>query len=572
MGDFMNIDLKQGGFSLFLKDVSFEFFSQKVPCENNGIYTLETADEIPVPKILKGDRILLPIDEGVALKAEEAYDGGDFDMENIKAYFNSRSGTMCMIIVERQKKFLLIALKSGADAYYTATKENGIYKLGINSNIKDTVIYGVFDSLISACKCYRNSRGKVRTINEKLEKNPQIKKLIGGGFFWVFSNRYDDVMYATDDTDVSPLVGEDMLEVAEELYNNGVDKALFGIFFEGDSHLTEQLYKRYGYICTQYDNYNDVWNPKSLKNVPQNRAKNCDYTKRRMKDYPEGIRLLKDQTMAHAWGIMGYDGQYYNQNALCPLVAVDRIKEEIPEILKKYPYYKGRFIDVYGTNLSDCYSKEHPVMREECKGIKNSAFEAIEEMGLIPATEDGFDGIINHLVYTEGLHSPDCFRFDNCGRNQTHIHNAEQSKYLSMYMMNPECRVPLWEMVYHDSLITLPYWGDSLAATPDFTIRKMQFACLYGCAPLFSFTVGNFPLLKETIIEAYKKVTKIHEKTATLPMTDFEIVTDDYDLQRSVFGDRYEVIVNFSDKNYKYNGKTVLPNDILFRELDKWSY
>jgi hypothetical protein len=121
-------------------------------------------------------------------------------------------------------------------------------------------------------------------------------------------------------------------------------------------------------------------------------------------------------------------------------------------------------------------------------------------------------------------------------------------------------------MVYHDCLISLPYWGDSLAATPEFTLRKIQFACLYGCPPLFSFTVGNFPALKETIIDAYKKVTAIHEKIATLPMTDFEIITEDYGLQRSVFGDKYEVIVNFTDKNYIYNGETILPNAILFKK------
>ena len=52
-------------------------------------------------------------------------------------------------------------------------------------------------------------------------------------------------------------------------------------------------------------------------------------------------------------------------------------------------------------------------------------------------------------------------------------------------------------------------------------------------------------------------------------MTDFEIITEDYGLQRSVFGDKYEVIVNFADKNYLYNGETVLPNDILFRRVKK---
>ena len=59
-------------------------------------------------------------------------------------------------------------------------------------------------------------------------------------------------------------------------------------------------------------------------------------------------------------------------------------------------------------------------------------------------------------------------------------------------------------------------------------------------------------------------MTEIHKKIATLPMTDFEIITEDYGLQRSVFGDKYEVIVNFTDKNYDYNGRTILANEIVF--------
>ena len=49
-------------------------------------------------------------------------------------------------------------------------------------------------------------------------------------------------------------------------------------------------------------------------------------------------------------------------------------------------------------------------------------------------------------------------------------------------------------------------------------------------------------------------------------MTDFEIITEDYGLQRSVFGEKYEVIVNFTDKNYIYNGETILPDGILFKK------
>jgi hypothetical protein len=50
-------------------------------------------------------------------------------------------------------------------------------------------------------------------------------------------------------------------------------------------------------------------------------------------------------------------------------------------------------------------------------------------------------------------------------------------------------------------------------------------------------------------------------------MTDFEVLSTDYKLQRSVFGDKYEVVANFSDKVRDYNGKAVGANDYLFGEL-----
>ena len=50
-------------------------------------------------------------------------------------------------------------------------------------------------------------------------------------------------------------------------------------------------------------------------------------------------------------------------------------------------------------------------------------------------------------------------------------------------------------------------------------------------------------------------------------MTDFQVLRDDYQVQRSVFGDKYEVIVNFSEESYTYKNKLILPDDLLFEEI-----
>lgn len=116
-------------------------------------------------------------------------------------------------------------------------------------------------------------------------------------------------------------------------------------------------------------------------------------------------------------------------------------------------------------------------------------------------------------------------------------------------------------------MIILPYWGDSTGSSKELLKHKILFACLYGCAPLYSCFVKDFEELYDDIVLSYKKITEVHEKVAELPMTDFEVLSKDYKLQRSVFGDKYEVVANFSDEDRFYNGNVVGANDYFFGAL-----
>jgi hypothetical protein len=286
-----------------------------------------------------------------------------------------------------------------------------------------------------------------------------------------------------------------------------------------------------------------------------------------MQDYPAGVQITPTGDLAKAWALKRFDGVMHHQNTLCPAVAAQRIKEEIPQILAKYPYYKGRFIDVYGCRLGTCYSKDHPLTMADTLKVKNGAFEAMEKMGLITGTENGFDGIIDHMVYSEGLHSPVNLQIPDSGRKHAHVMNEEQSEHTGREMMNPCRRVPLWQLVYHDAMMTFPYWGDSTEATPKYTGRKTLFACLFGCPPLYSFSVKDYEMLKPAILDSYKKITEVHSKVATLKMTDYSVLSKDYMIQRTVFGDRYSVTVNFSDSDRELDGKILKAESFIFEAI-----
>lgn len=555
-------------FTMQSDGVAFDFSADFAPTTENGFYKQEIVGDVPMPLLKKGDRLILPIDEGIALAVDGDYEDGEFSFARMRHNFCSREGTMSMVIVEREGTFLLITLESGVHASYDVCKQEGIYQIAITNHRPCQVYYRIFDSLPAACQAYRQIKNpSPRLLREKIAANPHVGHLVGGGIFWVWNDTYDEVMYADHDVDVNPQTGDDLLRVAGELKAGGVDKALFGIFFEKDSRYVETLYKTYGYMATQYDNYNDVLNPELLSIIPQNRVKNCDYTARRMKDYPDGVAIQQNGDKAKAWALKGFDGNMHSQNELCPLLAKDRMTEEVADILQAYPYYKGRFIDVYGGDLCACYHPAHPITRDECLDIKKAAFNNLRGMGLITGTEDGFEDLLDTLDYSEGLHSPVYFRIHNAGRRHANMYSEAEQNHIKKHMLDPQCRVPLWHLVYHECMPAFPYWGDTTDDCIEQLRDKILFACLYGCPPLYSFPMREFDKLKEHILFSYHKITAVHEKVATLPMTDYQVLTEDYALQTTVFGNKYRVVANFSSDPQTYKGYTIPQKDFVLIEL-----
>lgn len=555
-----------------MKLEGFEFLNELElsPC---GHYrAAEILGEIPLPKLEANDRMILPIGEGMVFTIKDEYTfledpEADERFEKIVCRFCGKTATVSMLNFERNGKFLSVVLKNGAYATYTLDRTGGRYIITAETKEPTKVYYGIFDSLNEVCSAYRDIKDiKYVTLAQKMKALPEIEKLLGGAIFWVWDERHGEVLYSKENNDTTALANEYMLKTAEEIHSLGVDKAMFGIFYKDDSVAVEELYKKYGYISSQYDNYSDVFNPSYIGKVPTNRLRTCDYTARRMKDNPDGILYTAPDTEGVAWELLGFDGNYYPMKPLCPAVAVQRIREEVPEIIREYPYYKARFLDVWGGGVRDCYNPLHPITREECKKIKADGLSALMDMGLLSGTEDGFEDIVDSLVYSEGMHSPDFLRYDNSGRRYPFIQEDWERKSTMNIMCDPKNRVPLFEMIYHDALIPFPYWGDAVNACPEAVHKKVMYACLYGCAPLYSFQYKDFELLKDSIIDSYKEISAVHKKVALLPMTSFDYLSDDYQIQTTLFGDKYRVVANFSQNDFEFEGKTVPANDYIFIE------
>jgi hypothetical protein len=132
-----------------------------------------------------------------------------------------------------------------------------------------------------------------------------------------------------------------------------------------------------------------------------------------------------------------------------------------------------------------------------------------------------------------------------------------------------EHRAPLWELVFHDCVVSTWYWGDSndylLEAAPEITAKKDAFNVLYGTIPMmWAGAEGGWNKARDTFVRTYRNTCKLHEVIACTDMVNHEFLTPDHAVQRTTFSDGTQVIVNFSVKPQEVElagGKYLLPQN-----------
>ena len=122
--------------------------------------------------------------------------------------------------------------------------------------------------------------------------------------------------------------------------------------------------------------------------------------------------------------------------------------------------------------------------------------------------------------------------------------------------------VPLWQLVYHDSVLN--YVAEGGYTTERFRISGgdyLAFLALYGLLPT-QFDEKEL-YLSRTMREAYTSEMVRHEYLT--PVRDgFRAVA------HSLFGDGTEVVANFTDSPFLYEGRETPPHDfILFKRGEK---
>lgn len=518
----------------------------------------------PAIQVTAKDREIDAYCEGVAFMVED-----EIPVPQVRSLCAGHHNSMSFWGIARKEAWILCAVITNADANLITQKgEHGLARtqvqwipeMGKWGYTRTMRFYlGKGNPVSDMCRTYRKvaeQRGLVKTFCQKVQENPAIDRLAGSANVWLWNSDAMEKLYSENAVYRIPDEAQLSLRrsIASEMKALGMEHVLWSVFDENVDRETVEHVKKLGYLTTYYDIYTDVISEKYADMIPETRRRRCAH---RMEYWPKGIVVKQDGQLCDAWALKGIDGKFYPQNKMCDSVVCDCARKYVAEhgIANGL---EGVFIDVTLVSTAECYSKEHPQTRRQAIAHKNELFEMLHEMGMFCGSEIGHEDAVRNVDYNEGMMSPPSYRFYDAGRRMTHIYQENQiEEKVTKLMLNPKLRVPLWEMVYHDCHASYWYWGDSSNCAPSLMPVRNLFNMLYGQAPIFSFSVDHWAMLKEKIAASYQKTVPLARQVRYARMISFEYLTENMMVQRTVFDNGVEVVVNFGDEDYDWQGKKI---------------
>lgn len=374
------------------------------------------------------------------------------------------------------------------------------------------------------------------SLANKATRNGNVKKLLGAANVWAYVR--------------------DPVHVAREMSQLGMDRVLWSnTVHPSDVVRINEL----GYLTSIYDNYQDVYPPSGIEGIPQ--------------ENPQAVIWQADSTPAAGWTIKPKRGPAVTAHMDCPAHALSRAEVILPGRLRTHPY-TALFLDsTTATAWPECYNTAHQAMklhahprlsRSEAKALRVRLIQyAGETLKLVIGSEDGIDAAAPVLDYVEGMvtYGPTAIIGDHADAKSEPVPDSEVSadyhRFSLPYFQGHAYRIPLWELVYHDSVVVFPHWTDYASRfSSSIWQQKDLLYILYGTQPMYLFKDEAWAQQKEAIATSYRNVTSVARIVAGHAMVDHMFLNKEGSVQRTRWDNGGDVIVNFGDT--PFNNGTVL--------------
>ena len=327
--------------------------------------------------------------------------------------------------------------------------------------------------------------------------------------------------------------------------------------------------KKAGFLIGPYDSYNSV-----------HRANEPDTWETAQFEpalYETGAIVKADGSKRRGFKQKGF--------VLSPDAARPFVEKRVSGLIAAF-HANSWFIDCDGFgDYFDDYSDKHPATQQSDMQSRISRMGWIRDtFGAVIGTEGCSAGVAGAVHFTHGVMTP------VIGWGDPDLSNKQSKYYLGSYYppeepqvffkpvpvkeeyryiyFEPRFRLPLFQTVFHDSVIATHHWSFASLKTKDQTRTVELLELLYQVPPLYHLNVPEFQKRKAQIKQHYEFFSPLHRETALLPMTGFERLTPDGTVQRTTFGEGIELVANFGSGDFQYGDITLGKESIVVKRRD----
>ncbi|NOY82954.1 MAG: hypothetical protein GXP31_18305 [Kiritimatiellaeota bacterium] len=219
-----------------------------------------------------------------------------------------------------------------------------------------------------------------------------------------------------------------------------------------------------------------------------------------------------------------------------------------------------------GGSILECYHPKHPLVRRDGAAYLRRALEELCDRGLVVGSERGKWWAASAVHVFEGIETLSEYGGAYYGKGGAghwvgpYLENKPGFRERCLgYDFNPARRLPLFQLVYHDSVYCTRRWNQDPGRDPSLWDRHDLMNILYGTAPLVFMhpKAGNviggagWEKVKERYLRTYRTVCGWHEKIGFDEMVDHRFLSKDRLIQETRFASGWTVVVDFSDRAWR---------------------
>lgn len=359
--------------------------------------------------------------------------------------------------------------------------------------------------------------------------------------------------------------GRDQSTMLEEMRQLGIDKAWIGLPNWSNGLLNTAFVAKaneQGYLIGPYDSYHSI---QKKEDKEWNTAFFPDPT------------LYEQATVSNKRGLK--IGGFLNRGRkLNSTLSLPSVKQRVEGILQDGILYNSWFIDCDATGeVYDDYTPGHITTMAQDQAARLMRMDYIaQEKHMVIGSEGGQDFASRSIVFAHGIETPVIKWSDKDMREnkqspyyvggywapqgsipERYVKQVPIKQLYQRVYLDPAYSLPLFKLVYNDSVITTHHWEWGSLKIKDEVGTRMLYELLYNVPPLYHLDKQEWDSHKELITSYLKVWSSFHAQAVTQEMTAFQVLTSDRLVQSTEYGPDLKVVVNFSNKDVKHGHDTI---------------